>query len=80
MVKSSKVLRKSRDDTGKDDQGDTIADTLCRDLLTDPHEEDRPRCEGDGNDEDVHRIRIEDGGLEANGHANCLQDASTTVR
>jgi hypothetical protein len=75
VVDHADVLRQRRDDAGEDDQADAVPDTLCRNLLADPHEEDRSRCQRDGDDQNVHRIRIEDGLLQADGHADGLEES-----
>ena len=75
VVDRPEVLRQGRNDAGKDDKRDTIADTLRRDLLADPHEEYRARRQRDRDDQDVDGIRIQDGCLQADGHADRLQES-----
>ena len=74
MVDRSDVLRQGRNDAGKDDKRDTIADTLRRNLLAHPHEEYRTGRQRDRDDQDVDGVRIQDGFLQANGHADCLEE------
>ena len=68
------VLRQSCDDTGEDDERDAVADTVRCDLFSEPHEEHRPRRQCDGDDEDVHGVRVENRGLEADRHADRLEE------
>ena len=48
---------------------------MRRNLLAEPHEEDRPGRQRDRNDQDVDRIGIEDRLLEADGHADGLEES-----
>ena len=74
VVDRTDILRQRGDDAGENDEGDTVAHTLRRNLLAEPHEEDRSRGERDRDDQDVHRIGIEDCLLEADGHADGLEE------
>ena len=68
------VLRQSRNDTREDDERDAVADTVRCNLFPEPHEEHRPCRQCDGNDEDVHGVRVENRGLEADRHADRLEE------
>ena len=70
VINRPDVLRQSRYDTSEDDKGNTVTNTLSRNLLTKPHQEHRSGRQRDRNDQDVDRVRIEDCCFQANGHAD----------
>ena len=75
MINGADVFRQSRYDTGKDDKGNTITNTVSRNLLTELHQKHRARRQRDCNNQDVDGAWIQNSCLQADGHANRLKES-----
>ena len=67
-------LREAGYDTAEDDKGNTVADTMFRNLIADPHEEAGACCEDNDNKKEIQPAVINKGIVDTQGigHAECL--------
>ena len=74
MIDRPDILWQRSNDTGKDDEGNTIPHSLGRNLLAKPHEKDSTCSQGNRNDQYVDWIWVEYCCLQADGHADGLKE------
>ncbi|MPN25332.1 hypothetical protein SDC9_172741 [bioreactor metagenome] len=71
----SHAIRQAGNDTSKDYQRYTIANTFCSDLFTNPHQENRSCCQSNCYHQDRPNTRIINSNTQAESHADCLNEA-----